>query len=69
MNANKDIDFIKKELDTIVAYEKTLATPYLSATRILNYFGDENICAVYGCTIVSHTIAHDILLEVLKIKK
>ena len=66
---NKDLDFIKKELDTIIAYEKTLVTPFLSAGRILKYFGAENICAVYGCTVVSPTIAQDILLEVLKIQK
>lgn len=65
---NKNLDFIKKELDTIIAYEKTLVTPYLSASRILKYFGAENICAIYGCSIVSPTIAQDILLEVLKIK-
>lgn len=66
---NKDLEFIKRELDTILDYEKTLATPFLSATRILNYFGAENICAIYGCSVVTNTIAHDILLEVLKIKK
>ena len=70
MKANtKDMEFIKRELDTIIAYEKTLVKPFLSASRILKYFGEESICAVYGCTVVSPTIAQDILLEVLKINK
>ena len=52
----------------IVAYEKTLTTPLLSASRILKYFGAGNICAIYGCTIVSDAIARTILEEVLRIK-
>ena len=65
---NKDMEFIKRDFDAIVAYEKTLATPFLSASRILKYFGAENICAICGCTIVSDAIARTILEELLRIK-
>ena len=65
---DKDLEFIKRDLDAIVAYEKTLVTPLASASRILKYFGAKNICAIYGCTIVSDTIARSILEEVLQIK-
>jgi hypothetical protein len=61
-------DFVKRDLEAIVAYEKTLNTPILSASRILKYFGTKNICTIYGCTIVSDSIAYDILREVLKIQ-
>lgn len=67
-NNNKDLAFIKREFDAIVAYEKTLNTPILSSHRILNYFGAENICKIYSCTIVNDRIAYDILNEVLAIK-
>jgi hypothetical protein len=66
MKNNKDFAFIKREFEAIAAYEKTQNTPFLSSTRILKHFGAENICAIYGCTIVSDTIAHNILYEVLK---
>ena len=45
-------------LKEIVAYEKTLNTPILSSHRILNYFGAENICKIYSCTIVNDRIAY-----------
>ena len=64
----KDLSFIKRDLEAIIAYEKTQNTPCLSSSRILKYFGAENICAIYGCTIVTDTIAMNILGEVLKIK-
>ena len=65
---NKDLSLIKRDFEAIIAYEKTQNTPYLSSSRILKYFGAENICAIYGCTIVTDTIAMDILSEVLKTK-
>lgn len=64
-NTNKDLAFVKREFDAIVAYEKTLNTPILSSHRILNYFGAENICKIYGCTIITDRVAYDILNEVL----
>lgn len=62
---NKDMAFTKQEFDAIVAYEKVLATPYTSANRILNYFGSENICKLYNCSIVSDKIARAILEDVM----
>lgn len=64
----KDLSFIKRDLEAIIAYEKTQNTPRLSSNRIMKYFGAENICAIYGCTIVSDRIACDILSELLKIQ-
>ena len=62
---NKDMEYIKREFDAIVAYEKVLATPYTSTTRILNYFGSENICKLHNCSIVSDKIARAILEDVM----
>lgn len=62
----KDMSFIKRDLEAIIAYEKTQNTPFLSSNRIMKYFGAENICAIYGCTIVSDAIANDIIMAVLK---
>lgn len=62
----KDISFIKRDFEAIIAYEKNLQTPFLSATRILGYFGAENICKIYGCSVFSDDIALNILMEVLK---
>lgn len=62
----KDLSFIKRDLEAVIAYEKTQNTSFLSSNRIMKYFGAENICAIYGCTIVSDTIAQSILTEVLK---
>lgn len=68
MKTNKDLAFIKREFEAVVAYEKTLNTPCLSSTRILIYFGAENICKIYGCNVTSDRIAYSILNEVLKIQ-
>lgn len=66
MKANtKDMEFIKREFEAIVAYEKTFNTPYTSANRILNYFGSENICKLYNCSIVSDKVARAILEDVM----
>lgn len=62
----EDLSFIKRDFEAVIAYEKTQNTPFLSSNRIMKYFGAENICAMYGCTIVSDTIAQSILMEVLK---
>lgn len=67
-NNNTDFAFIKREFDAILAYEKNLNTPLLSSTRILEYFGAENICKIYGCSIVTDRVAYTILNEVLKTK-
>lgn len=64
----KDLSFIKRDLEAVIAYEKTLNTPLLSSTRILNYFGAESICKIYGCSIVSDRVAYSILTEVLTTK-
>lgn len=45
--------------------KKVLATPYTSANRILNYFGSENICKLYNCSIVSDKIARAIIEDVM----
>ena len=64
----KDMEFIKREFDAIVAYEKTFNTPYTSASRILNYVGAENVCKIYNCSVVSDKVARAILEDVMVAK-
>ena len=68
MKANKDMEFIKREVEAIIAYEKSFATPYTSASRILNYVGAENVCKLYNCSIVSDKVARAILEEIMLAK-
>ena len=69
MKANtKDLEFIKREFDAIVAYEKALNTPFTSASRIINYFGTENVCKIFNCSIVSDRVARVIIEDVMLAK-
>lgn len=68
MKNNKDLAAVKRAFDVILAYEKTLNTPIISTNRVLDYFGEANICKIYNCAIVSDKIAYSILTEVFKDK-
>lgn len=58
---------IKNNFKVILEYEKS--KPYsveLKAKELIIYFGVDNICKLYGCSVVSTKIAEAILIEVLK---
>lgn len=63
-------EIIKKEWDTILAYEKYAYQErkdgYIPVDKILNYFGDKVICELFGCTIVTTPIAKELIKEAFK---
>lgn len=69
-NPTQNLEFIKKEWDTILAYErhnfKERTNGYIPVNQLLDYFGSENICRVFGCTIISPAIAKELIKESFK---
>lgn len=68
--STQNFEFIKKEWDTILAYERynfqERKDGYIPVDKILNYFGDNVICELFGCTIVTTTIAKELIKESFK---
>lgn len=66
----QDLKFIKKEWDTILAYERCnfqqRKDDQIPVSQLLSYFGYETICQLFGCTIVSSTIAKELIKESFK---
>lgn len=66
----QDLKFIKKEWDTILAYErhnfKERKDGQIPVSQLLSYFGFDNICQLFGCTIVSSSIAKELIKEAFK---
>ena len=65
-----DLEFIKKEWDTILAYERhnyqERKDGQIPVDQLINYFGYENICRIFGCLIVSTSIATELIKESFK---
>ena len=66
----EDLTFVKKFFETIVDYEKSWVkspnnsvAPVVPVNKILDYFGTENICKLYGCTIVDEDIARRLIFK------
>lgn len=66
----QNLEFIKKEWDTILAYERhnfqQRKDGQIPVNKLLDYFGSENICRVFGCSIVSTSIATALIKESFK---
>lgn len=69
-NPTQDLEFIKKEWDTILAYErhnfKERKDGQIPVDQLLSYFGYETICKLFGCQIVTLTIAKELIKESFK---
>lgn len=69
-NPTQNLEFIKKEWDTILAYErhnfKERKDGKVPVNQLINYFGCENICKLFGCQIVTLPIAKELILESFK---
>ena len=52
---NKLEDFVKSQWDLVIDYEKSWLKSHENASvpfvKIIDYFGVENICKLYGCTL------------------
>lgn len=66
----QNLEFIKKEWDTILAYERynyqERKDGQIPVTQLINYFGYENICRIFGCSIASTPIAKELIKESFK---
>lgn len=66
----QNLEFIKKEWDTILAYERhnyqQRKDGQIPVDQLINYFGSENICRIFGCAIVSLPIAKELIKESFK---
>lgn len=66
----QNLEFFKKEWDTILAYERynyqKRKDGQIPVNQLLEYFGSENICRIFGCSIVSSGIATAIIKESFK---
>lgn len=65
-----DLEFIKKEWDTILHYERynyqQRKDGQIPVNQLLDYFGSENICRIFGCSIASTSIAKELIKESFK---
>lgn len=68
--STQGLEFIKKEWDTILHYERyhyqQRKNGQIPVNQLLNYFGSENICRIFGCSIVSTSIATALIKESFK---
>lgn len=68
--STQNLEFIKKEWDTILAYERnnfhTRKDGQIPVNQLLEYFGSENICRIFGCQIVSTSIATALIKKSFK---
>lgn len=68
--STQNFEFIEKEWDTILAYErhnyKGRNDGQIPTNQLLSYFGSENICRLFGCSIVTPTIAKELIKESFK---
>ena len=66
----QNLEFIKKEWDTILAYERynfqERKDGQIPVNQLLEYFGSEDICRIYGCQITSLSIAKELIKESFK---
>lgn len=69
-NPTQNLEFIEKEWDTILAYERynfqERKDGQIPTNQLINYFGYETICQLFGCTIVSSSIAKELIKESFK---
>lgn len=67
----EDLTFIKQTFESIVDYEKSwktspsnqASTTGIPVGKILDYFGTETICELYGCTVVDEEIARRLIVK------
>ena len=65
-----EMEFTKSVWDSIVDYEKSWMKSHTNSqipvAKILDYFGTERICKLYGCSVVTETIARELIYEAFK---
>lgn len=70
MENKKDMEFIQKVWENVLDYEKSWLKSHSNSqvpvVKILDYFGTENICKLYGCSVVTETIARELIYEAFR---
>lgn len=66
----QDLKSIREEWDAILAYERynyqKRKDGQIPVSQLLEYFGSENICRIFGCCIASTDIATALIKESFK---
>lgn len=61
----QNLEVIKKEWDTILHYERynyqQRKDGQIPVNQLLEYFGSENICRIFGCSIATAPIARALI--------
>lgn len=67
---NNDIEITRKLWDEIIAYEKAWIKTHsqcnIPVQKLIEYFGTQRICEMYGCIIVNDVIARELIIEAFK---
>ena len=67
---NKKIEATRQIWDNIIDYEKSWLKAHTYANipvqKLLEYFGIQVICEMYGCSIATEGIAKELILEAFK---
>lgn len=73
MENKKDIEFIQKVWENVLDYEKSWLKSHensvVPVVKLIDYFGIENICKLYGCSVVTEMIAKELIYEAFKQNK
>lgn len=68
----KNIPTTQAIWDEIIAYEKSWLQNHsrveIPTSKLLDYFGVETICNLYGCKVSNTTIAIELIKEAFKMK-
>ena len=67
----EDLTFVRQMFEGIIDYEKSwkispnnpTSTSGVPVNKILDYFGIETICKLYGCTIFDEEIARRLIVK------
>ena len=69
-DAKHELEITRKIWEDIIAYEKHWIKTHAQCTvptqKLIEYFGIQRICELYGCTVVNETIARELILEAFK---
>ena len=65
-----EIEAMRKIWDEVISYEKSWIkahTQYnIPVQKLIEYFGAQNICKMYGCSVTNEVIARELIIEAFK---
>ena len=70
MKEDQKIEVTRQIWDHIIDYEKAWLKAHTNAIipvqKLLEYFGAQIICEMYGCSVVTEGIAKELIMEAFK---